>query len=29
VRTWIYRARKQLKKDLYEQGLLNRGMHDD
>jgi RNA polymerase sigma-70 factor (ECF subfamily) len=28
VRTWIYRARKQLEKELYEQGLLNRGIHD-
>lgn len=25
VRTWIYRARKQLEKDLNQQGLLNRG----
>ena len=25
VRTWIHRARKQLEKDLNEQGLLNRG----
>lgn len=25
VRTWIYRARKQLEKDLSQQGLLNRG----
>ena len=25
VRTWIYRARKRLEKDLNEQGLLNRG----
>ena len=24
VRTWIYRARKQLEKDLHKQGLLNR-----